>query len=347
MSLSYAERLERSRRIITAIAAGDALGATGELKRHAEIPALLDELAETGWPFVQAGGGPFELEPGGTTDETGMAMCIFHSFREIYRFDPGAAVDRLIEWMRSHPPGIKPSVSTALTWSASGDHWYDGALREYNRGTQPGFSNALAINGLAASMAATLDEAFKFSVQQCMITSFSPDTAVVCCAHTFMLMELLGGGHPPSDWRREFELLFRLWLDREKDRSLNVWRDTVGDRITESLDSLMTADLSVEEWSPLHTDWGKSSETAMHMFRIALWALHWSRCSDDFQVPHSYFPESLFRRRCADTLGWVAITGHHSDACAAAAAPLLASAHGGLPAGMTAGLDVLHQIESL
>jgi len=42
-------------------------------------------------------------------------------------------------------------------------------------------------------------------------------------------------------------------------------------------------------------------------------------------------------------LGWVAMIGHDSDTYGAAAGPLIAAAHQGLPSELTAGLAALKQ----
>lgn len=334
MPLNYTALLERTGWILDALASGDSLGSTSELKSHADIPRLCEELAGTGWPFAQAGGGPLCLQPGDPTDETEMALCTFLSFRELYHFEPQDVVGRLIAWKRGHPRGIKPGVMTALSWTATSDSWFEGPLHEFRRGALPGFSACMARNGLAAGMASTLDEAFRYSTLHCMMTDFSPEQAVFCSAHSFILLELMGGGHPAANWREPFGLLYRLWLERERDRSIGIWRETVGDGIRESLDLLLSADLSVASWSPLFRGWGPGSDSPLHLLRIALWALHWSVSSDRFPSPHSRIPQGFFKRRGAETLGWVVLAGHHADAYAAAAAPLLVALHGPLPAPM-------------
>jgi hypothetical protein len=344
MPLNYTALLERSRSIMTAIAAGDSLGSTSEMKSHPDVPYLYESLQGTGWPFAQAGGGPLGLKPGDPTDDTEMAICTYLSFRELYHFEPQDVVGRLIAWKRTHPRGIKPGVMTALSWTASSDRWFEGPLHEYTRGALPGFSACLSRNGLAAGMASSLDEAFRFSILQCIMTDFSPEQVICCCAQSFILMELLCGGRPASNWRDSFRLLFTLWLDRERDRAVGAWRETVGEGLAGSLDLLLATDLSVGNWSPLGKSWGNGCDKPLHLFRIALWALHWSLSGDRFPSPHSLLPESLFRQRGNHVLGWVVLAGHHSDAYAAAAAPLLTAVHGALPAGMTQSLKVLRDL---
>jgi len=339
--MNYTGLLERSGRLMVAIAAGDSLGSTSELKRHPDIPYLLESVASTGWPFAQARGGPLELKPGDPTDETEMALCLFLSFLELYRFEPQDVVSRLIAWKRSHPRTIKAAAANALSWTASSDRWFEGPLHEWLQGKPSTISSALARNGIAAGMASTLDDAFRTSLLQCIMTDFCPEQVVCCCAHAFLLMELLGGAHPSEDWRQAFRLLFDLWLDRERDGAVGAWRETVGDRLTGSLDTLLSADLSVKDWNPLGADWSDSVDRPLHILRIVLWALHWSGSGDRLLSAPPRLPERLFHRRGSAALGWVALCGHHADTYAAAAAPLLVAAHGPLPQPMTSCLQIL------
>lgn len=344
MPLSYTDLLERTRFLLKALAAGDALGSTSELKHHREIPHLYREKRDSGWPFRQTGGGPFNLKKGTPTDETGMAMVMFRSFKEVFGFHPEDVTGKMITWKRSNPVGLKPDVISALSWAACSDNWYDGGLHDYLHGPDVTGISCMGRNGVIAGMATDLEQAFKFTVQQCIMTDFTPMTVICCCAQTFLLMDLLGGGHPAENWRNELELLFRIWLSHETNLSVQLWRKTVGDRLEQDLQDFLAADLSTSSWNPLASDWSNRKECPMLTLRIALWALHWSISEEEFEVPHTYLPTEVFRMRGPFVLGWVALTGHHSDTYAAVAGPMLAAAHNGLPEGMTESLSILDGI---
>ncbi len=342
MSLNYATLLERTQLLFESLAAGDALGTTSELKHHKDIPHLYRQHRDEGWPFRQVGGGPFTLKKGTTTDETGMAAVIVRSFRDVYGFHPEDITKKMIAWKRSNPIGVKADIVAALAWAACSDNWYDGGLHEYlHRPDMTGIS-CMGRNGVIAGLAADLDQSFRFTVQQCLITDFSPMTIICCCAHTFLLMELMGGGHPAENWRSDLELLFRMWLSRETNLSVCLWKKAVGDRLDADLAEFMSTDLSSTSWNPLDTDWSSRKECPLLTLRIALWALHWSLSSEPFPIPHTYLPAEVFRMRGPFVLGWVALIGHHSDTYAAVAGPMLAAAHNGLPEGMTADLVIMN-----
>ena len=340
MPLSYTDLLERTRFLLKALAAGDALGSTSELKHHREIPLLYRENRDSGWPFRQTGGGPFNLKKGIPTDETGMAMVMFRSFQEVYGFHPEDVTGKMITWKRSNPVGLKPSVISALSWAACSDNWYDGGLHDYLHTPAVAGISCLGRNGIIAGMATDLEQAFRFTVQQCIMTDFTPMTVICCCAQTFLLMDLMGGGHPAKNWRSELELLFRIWLSNETNLSVQLWKNTVGVRLEQDLQEFLATDLSTSSWNPLASDWSTRKECPMLTLRIALWALHWSLSEDEFEIPHTYLPKEVFSLRGPFVLGWVALTGHHSDTYAAVAGPMLAAAHNGLPECMTESLTI-------
>ncbi len=344
MSINYTLLLERFKLLLIGLATGDSLGSTSETKHNRDIPYLFKNISHTGWPFKQAGGGPFNLKPGSPTDETSMAFCFLESSRELYRFEPADVVRRLIDWKRSNPLGLKAQEVSALSWIACGNEWYEGGMNEFAKHPDRCGNGALVRNGIIPGMSANLNDLFRYSTQQCIMTLYPPIAVICCCAHSYLILNLISGGTLNSDWRRNFLLMFRMWLRGEKDKGVNVWHETVGTTLEYDLQRFMEVDLDKKAWNPLARDWSEKADCALLTFRIAYWALMWSLSNDEFTVPHTFLPERVFRMRGPYVLGWTALIGHHSDTYCAVAGPLIAAAHGGLPPGMTRGLKVLDKI---
>ncbi len=342
--LEHRALVERARLLMVGLAAGDSLGSTSELKHRSDMPFLFEEYGDSDWPYRQAGGGPFNLEPGDPTDETESAMCIYRSFLELGSFHPEEIIHRLIRWKRGHPTGIKADMVSALSWAACSDRWWEGSLHEYRRSPNRYGNTALARNGVVAGMARTLEEGFRYSLHQCLLTCFAPVPVICCCAQTYLIMDMLAGGVPGEDWRRDFDLLLRLWLDSDRDGVLEIWRQEIGGELDSVLSRFMNTRVEPDGWNPLEHDWGASYDNVMLTFRIAMWALRWSLRSDGRMECRTAISGRAFRRSGPWTLGWVALLGHHSDTYGAATGPLIAAAHGGVPEGMTSGLSVLRRL---
>ncbi|MBX9627500.1 MAG: ADP-ribosylglycohydrolase family protein [Gemmataceae bacterium] len=80
--------LDRYRGALLGLAAGDALGTTLEFKHPGEFEPLTD----------MVGGGPFNLKPGGWTDDTSMALCLAESLIEKKGFDPVHQLETYCRW---------------------------------------------------------------------------------------------------------------------------------------------------------------------------------------------------------------------------------------------------------
>jgi ADP-ribosyl-[dinitrogen reductase] hydrolase len=72
------------------LAAGDAFGTTLEFKSPGTFRPLAD----------MVGGGPFNLQPGQRTDDTGLALCLGKSLVQRQGFDPKDQMDRYVRWWR-------------------------------------------------------------------------------------------------------------------------------------------------------------------------------------------------------------------------------------------------------
>ena len=75
---------------LVGLAVGDALGTTLEFRRPGSFEPIAD----------MVGGGPFDLEPGQSTDDTSMALCLTESLVRCRGFDPVDQMWRYVRWYR-------------------------------------------------------------------------------------------------------------------------------------------------------------------------------------------------------------------------------------------------------
>lgn len=75
---------------LTGLAVGDALGTTLEFSP----PGTFDPISD------MVGGGPFGLQPGQSTDDTSMALCLAESLVRCRGFDPEDQMRRYLRWYR-------------------------------------------------------------------------------------------------------------------------------------------------------------------------------------------------------------------------------------------------------
>jgi ADP-ribosyl-[dinitrogen reductase] hydrolase len=81
---------DRYRGSLLGLAAGDALGTTLEFCSPGSFEPITDIV----------GGGPFNLQPGQSTDDTSMALCLAESLIECNGFDATDAMQRFVDWWR-------------------------------------------------------------------------------------------------------------------------------------------------------------------------------------------------------------------------------------------------------
>ena len=89
--------LARYRGCLLGLAAGDAVGTTLEFKRPGSFTPIDD----------MVGGGPFNLKPGGWTDDTSMALCLAESLVERDGFDPIHQLETYCRWERDGHLSVK------------------------------------------------------------------------------------------------------------------------------------------------------------------------------------------------------------------------------------------------
>jgi ADP-ribosyl-[dinitrogen reductase] hydrolase len=99
---------ERALGAYLGLAVGDALGATTEFMRPAEIRAKF------GLHQNMTGGGWLKLKPGAVTDDTQMSLYLGEAILESGGMNAKAVADKFIAWMRSKPPDIGGTIRRSL-----------------------------------------------------------------------------------------------------------------------------------------------------------------------------------------------------------------------------------------
>lgn len=93
---------------LVGLAIGDALGATVEFMKPAEIKAQYGELRDI------IGGGWLKLKPGEVTDDTQMTLCVARSLVASGGYNPSDMADHLLAWYRSDPQGTGKACRDGL-----------------------------------------------------------------------------------------------------------------------------------------------------------------------------------------------------------------------------------------
>lgn len=330
--------LKRAELLLGGIAAGEALGATAAGTTPAAMAALHARHRDRGWPFRPVGGGRFELAPGQAGAGTAMARCLLRAtLLGGGRFDGAAFARELVGWLRSRPRQIGVTTSRAVHALADGAAWdaAGGAVRLAHGA--PGDCGSLQRNGVVPALASDDDASLRLSVLHGLVTHPAPLHVLCCAAQTWLLRRLLAGGRPePVAWLEEFLAAWTAWLPAEGDRSVARWRAAFAGELAAATADLQARDWHPDEFRPFDHPELQREGAAGFALQVAVWALHWSLRDRPWPDGRGLPPE-VAARTGPFVLGWVAMLGGEGDACAAVAGPLLAAAHGGLPAELTAG----------
>ena len=327
--------------LLAGLAAGDSLGSTSEFVAQSRIPELYRKYRDQGWPFRQVGGGSFGWKPGQPTDDTDMALCLVRSYRELGRFDGEDVSRRFVEWMRGGPPDIGGTTHTTLSGIANGTPWFEGGLAEYRRNPNGAANGSLMRNGVVAGMANSLADALRISLLHGVMTHYALLPQICCAAQTYLIWRLLEGGRPfAGDWLAEFQACFEGWLDRADDELVRQWHENVAQDMSAAWVTFAEADWDADTFDPFDISYGGRAGYCLLTLQIAVWAVQWSLREAPLPVPDG-FPGEAFCRQGPWVLAWVAMIGHDSDTYGAAAGPMIAAAHDGLPEDLTRDLWVL------
>jgi ADP-ribosylglycohydrolase len=333
--------------LLTGLAAGDSLGSTSEFVPREDVPAVYEEYRSRGWPFRQVGGGAFNWPPGGPTDDTRMALCIMRSFLRQGRFDGADVTAEFVKWLEGNPPDVGNATRAGLSAVRSGTPWYDGALSGYRNNPNAAANGSLMRNGVIPALADSLDDAFRFSVLHGLPTHYAPLPALCCCAQTYLLWEVLAKRPMPVEWLPAFRERFTHWLDGDWNDAILRWRGNAERDFPSAWTKLDEADFDPDSFDPFKIEFAGADGYCLLTLQIAVWAAHWSSHSVAFPTPWR-FPADVFRRATGPWfLAAVAMIGHDSDTYGAAAGPMIAAMHGGLPEDFTSNLQALKELAAM
>lgn len=333
------------RMLLTGLAAGDALGASSEFVPRTRVPDLYRRYAAQGWPFRPVGGDG--RQPGQTTDDTEMALCIVRSFLERGGFEGADVARRFVAWLEGEPRDIGRTTRQALERIAAGVPWHEGGLAYYRRNPDHAANGSLMRNGVSAALTPSLREAFRLTVHHGVTTHYAPLPMLCCATQTWMLCLILHGYNPllevgPHGLTTFFFSAWRDWLEKEQDEIVRLWRGCTADHYERACWALEDACFDPESFDPFTVEIGARAGYCLLTLQIAVWAACWSMREEPFPIPPG-LPAEVFQRRGPYVLGWVAMIGEDADTYGATAGPLIAAIHGGLPAELSEGLWILNE----
>jgi ADP-ribosylglycohydrolase len=340
------------RLLLTGLAAAESLGSSSEFVPQSQIPALYAKLKAQGWPFKQVGGAAFNWRKGAPTDDSEMAMCLVRSFIELGRFDAGDVGKRFVTWMDSGPCDIGGTTARTLARLKKGEPWHTSGLNEYLKNPSNAANGSLMRNGVLPGImfGEDLDLLFRATVQQSIITHYHPLPVLCCAAQSWIIADELSGWEEgpahDSNWLDAFHEDWTRYVQGEDEPSVSAWLDRVGKALQPAGEALMDADWDPSTFNPFKTEFSGRAGYCLLTLQIGVWALHWSKMNDPFPVPAG-FPAEVFERRGAWTIGWPALIGFDSDTYGAVAGPMIAAAHGSVPAEMTAELLAVAELEEI
>ena len=276
-----------------------------------------------------------------------MALCIVRSFLRRKPFDGADVAAEFVKWLEGNPPDVGNATRAGLNAVRGGTPWYDGALSGYRRNPNAAANGSLMRNGVIPALADSLDDAFRFSVLHGLPTHYAPLPVLCCCAQTYLLWELLAERPMPVDWVPAFREHFTRWLDGDWNDAVLRCRGNVEGDFASAWKKLDEADFEPNSFDPFAIEFAGADGYCLLTLQIAVWAAHWSSRGVAFPTP-GRFPSEVFGRAVGPAfLAVVAMIGHDSDTYGAAAGPLIAAMHGGLPGELTSNLLALHELEAM
>ncbi|MCX6647715.1 MAG: ADP-ribosylglycohydrolase family protein [bacterium] len=322
------------------LAVGDSLGTTSKFTSREEVLTLYEQYKEKGWPFRHVGNGYFKVRPGQLSDDAVSAVCMVRSYLQHGKFDPEDIAVRLVEWAATDPHDVGVTTQQGLKNIADGTPWYEGGLKDFRRRPLNASNGSLLRNGIIPGMADTLDDAFRLSLYQSIMTHYAPRPVIACGFHTWVIWENLEGRKPLKIAPvKNFERIWTEWLENSDDEYVRGWRENVGAELPKAWKALRETDFDPMSFSPFVYSPRGGAGFVLTTLQIAVWAMHWSVKKSGFRVPEGYPPE-VFAKRGPWVLGWVAMTGGDTDSYGATAGPMIAAALKELPDEMLDGLEV-------
>ena len=338
-------RIAQLRLLLSGLTAGDCIGSLTEFVPQSDVLREYAIHEKEGWPFVSVRGPVWDR--GEPTDDTEMAMCIVRACVDAQRFDPEAVAAQFVSWLDSDPKDIGGTTVRSLSRLRAGAPWHEAGHSEYRARPGNAANGSLMRNGVIPAMADSLAEAFTHTAHHAMMTHYDPLSMLCCGIHTWLIWRLLEGRRPlDGEWLTAFRREWTDWLAETGDVHVRKWRGHVEATMKDAWETVTAAPFKPEAFNPFEVDCVGRTGYCLLTLQISLWALQWSKMTDEFPVPDG-FPASVFEKRGAWCVGWPAMLGYDADTYGAVAGPLIAAAHGQLPESMTRGLKALREFDDL
>jgi hypothetical protein len=204
-------------------------------------------------------------------------------------------------------------------------------------------------NGVVPGLADGLDDAFRISLQQGIITHYGP-MLVLCCEAQVFLIEMVGERPTilEDGWLPEFRERWTTWIAKSEDAVCAAWRKNVHKDLDAAWKTMGTADWDPDTFNPFDERLYRGGMGYVLLtLQIGVWAAAWAKRKKPFPHVPPGFPHEVFERSGPWTLAWVAMIGYDSDTYGATAGPMIAAACGGLPEELTEGLEALQELRDV
>lgn len=332
--------------LLTALCAGDALAATSEFEEQKDIPHLYERFKHLGWPFAQIGGGAFGWSKGEYTDDGQMAYAMVSACET--EFDLGKITKNWVDWLNSVPPDIGMTTKKSLMLLKQYGHekvFKDKIYNTDNFATRSLANGSLMRNAPIVGMSTSLEDIYKYSVKQSILTHAAPLPVICCCAQSYLLYHLLNNEKINKDWHKEFRESFTHWFIQTDDECINQWYSVVEQHFPNAMAYFSSADYDPDTFSPFN---GISSDGyCLLTLQIAVWAMHWSIRNVPFTAPKG-FPTEIFEAAVGDKFGAIIpMIGHDCDTYAATAFPLIAAHWKNIPAEFSQDLQLNQKVTQI
>jgi len=337
--------------LLTGLVVGDSLGSTSEFTSREEVLALYDKYSSDGWPFAHVGGGYCKWNPGQVTDDTESALILAKSYLEHGKFVPEDYAQKLAEWGKGEPQDVGTTTLLAIGELIKGVPWNEAALKDFQRRPMNASNGSLLRNGIVPGMADSLEEAYRISLYQGIITHYAPRPVLACALQTFIIREFLEGRNPlkynwaqKKTWLKDFHDTWSAWFEKAKaeDEIIREWASNIESRLPAGWNAIREADFDPDSYNPYVYSPHGGAGYVITTLQIAIWATRWSLRDEPFPVPAGY-PQEVFKKRGPMVLGWVAMAGGDTDSYGSTAGPMIAAAHKELPGELLDGIALINE----
>jgi ADP-ribosyl-[dinitrogen reductase] hydrolase len=217
-------RAGRTLAALTALAAGDALGATLEFGPPRPLHS---------WHREMTGGGPFGWEPGEWTDDTAMALAVAEGIAASPP-DPVPAVgDRVMHWYASAPKDIGSTIRLALSAFNRTASWESAAAAVESALGDRAAGNGALMRTLPVALAyGDREEIVRQARVIGRMTHPHPVSEAACAVYCLAVSAVLDGRGRKEAWDRALAAATPAAADGESGRAvreaLRRWREAPG-----------------------------------------------------------------------------------------------------------------------